>query len=81
MDKILINGGKALTGEVHISGAKNAAVAILPAALLVEGKCIIENVPDISDVDSIIKMMSSLGAKVEKIDYNTVSVNATAISQ
>ncbi len=81
MDKILINGGKALTGEVHISGAKNAAVAILPAALLVEGKCIIENVPDISDVDSIIKMMSSLGAKVEKIDYNTVSVDATALSQ
>jgi UDP-N-acetylglucosamine 1-carboxyvinyltransferase len=81
VDKILINGGKALTGEVHISGAKNAAVAILPAALLVEGKCIIENVPDISDVDSIIKMMSSLGAKVEKIDCNTVSVDATALSQ
>ncbi|MBR2405328.1 MAG: UDP-N-acetylglucosamine 1-carboxyvinyltransferase, partial [Clostridia bacterium] len=61
MEKFLINGGKPLCGEVHISGAKNAAVAILPAAILVDGKCTIENVPDISDVDSILSMISSLG--------------------
>jgi len=54
VDKIRITGGKPLFGEVHISGAKNAAVAILPAALLIKGKSIIENVPDISDVDSIL---------------------------
>ena len=76
MDKILINGGKPLCGEVHISGAKNAAVAIIPAALLVSGKCTIENVPDISDVDSILRMIKSLGADVEKIDRNTVVIDA-----
>lgn len=77
MDKFLITGGRPLTGEVHISGAKNAAVAILPAALLISGKCTIENVPDISDVDSILQMMDSLGAKVDKIDCNTVTIDAT----
>ena len=75
MDKFLITGGKPLCGEVHISGAKNAAVAILPAALLINGKCIIENVPDISDVDSILKMMTSLGAEVSKPDRNTVIID------
>ena len=77
MDKFLITGGKPLSGEVHISGAKNAAVAILPAALLISGKCTIENVPDISDVDSILQMMNSLGAKVDKTDCNTVTIDAT----
>ena len=80
MDKILINGGKPLAGEVHISGAKNAAVAIIPAALLVEDRCVIENVPDISDVDSILQMIVSLGAEVEKPDCNTVVVDATNLS-
>ena len=77
VDKILITGGKALKGEVHISGAKNAAVAILPAALLISGKCVIENIPDISDVDSILSMMNSLGAEVSKTDNNTVVIDAT----
>lgn len=81
VDKFLIKGGKALKGEVHISGAKNAAVAILPAALLVNGKCVIENVPDISDVDSITKMMTSLGATVEKPDCNTVIIDATNLNK
>ncbi len=76
MDKFLITGGKPLVGEVHISGAKNAAVAILPATLLIKGKCIIENVPDISDVDSILQMMNSLGAQVSKPDCNTVIIDA-----
>lgn len=77
MDKILITGGKPLKGEIHISGAKNAAVAILPAALLISGRCIIENVPDISDVDSILKMMDSLGAEVVKFGRNTVIIDST----
>lgn len=81
VDKILIKGGIPLRGEVHISGAKNAAVAIIPAALLVEGKCVIENVPDISDVDSILAMIESLGAKVEKPDMNTVVIDASTISE
>ena len=80
MDKFLINGGKPLHGEVHISGAKNAAVAIIPATVLVEGKCTIENVPDISDVDSILNIISALGADVSKPDCNTVIIDATNIS-
>jgi len=80
VDKFLINGGKPLCGEVRISGAKNAAVAILPAAILVDGRCTIENVPDISDVDSILSMIRSLGAEVSKSDCNTVVIDATGLS-
>lgn len=65
MDKFVIMGGKKLEGEVVISGAKNAAVAIIPAALLVEGICTIENIPAIKDVDVICDIMSELGAKIE----------------
>ena len=50
MEKFIVHGPSRLTGEVNISGAKNAAVAILPATLLVKGKCHLENVPDISDI-------------------------------
>lgn len=80
MDRFLIKGGKPLKGEVHISGAKNAAVAIIPAALLVEGICTIENIPDISDVDSILSMIRSLGAHVTKPDCNTVVIDATSLN-
>lgn len=65
MDKFVIMGGKKLEGEVVISGAKNAAVAIIPAALLVEGICTIENIPAIKDVDVICNIMEELGAKIE----------------
>lgn len=80
MEKLLITGGKPLKGEVTISGAKNAAVAIIPAALLVKGVCRIENVPDISDVDSIVKMIISLGAKVERPDMNTLIIDSTKLT-
>jgi len=80
VDKFLITGGNPLKGEVHISGAKNAAVAILPAALLISGRCIIENVPDISDVDSILQMMNSLGADVVKFGRNTVIIDSTNLN-
>lgn len=79
MDKLIINGGKPLKGEVAISGAKNAVVAIIPSVLLVGGKCRIENVPDISDVDSILKMIEYLGAQVDKIDCNTVEIDCTEL--
>ena len=79
MEKLLITGGKPLKGSVSISGAKNAAVAIIPAALLIKGVCRIENVPDISDVDSIVKMIISLGAKVEKPDMNTLVIDSTEL--
>ena len=59
-----INGGHPLNGTVNISGAKNAAVAILPAALLVCGKCRIENVPDISDVRILLDILEGMGADI-----------------
>ena len=59
-----INGGTPLMGNVTISGAKNAAVAILPATLLVKGRCKIENVPDISDVRILLSILESMGAAV-----------------
>lgn len=65
LDRFVIMGGKKLQGEVTISGAKNAAVAIIPAALLVEGTCIIENIPDINDVEVICDILRDLGAKIE----------------
>ena len=64
MARYVINGGKPLEGAVTISGAKNAVVAILPAALLVKGICRIENVPDISDVRILVDILKDLGAKV-----------------
>ncbi len=73
-----INGGMPLSGSVTISGAKNAAVAILPAALLVKGKCRIENVPDISDVRILLSILEGMGAKIEKID-GVVDIDCTDI--
>ncbi len=75
MDKFVICGGKPLNGEVRISGAKNAAVAILPAVLLADSPCIIENLPNISDVTAILKVMQSLGAQVRLIDKSSVEIN------
>ncbi len=79
MERLLINGGKPLKGSVVISGAKNAVVAIIPATLLVRGVCRIENVPDISDVDIIIRMISSLGAKVTKENENTLIIDSSEL--
>ena len=79
LEKLVIRGGKPLKGEVSISGAKNAVVAIIPAVLLVKGKCRIENVPDISDVESILTMIKYLGAKVDRIDLNTVDIDCTTL--
>lgn len=81
MEKILIKGGKPLRGEVNISGAKNSAVAILPATLLVEGKCHIENLPCISDVLTFYEILKDLGAKIELISKNEVIIDCTNISK
>ena len=75
MEKFVINGGNALRGEVRISGAKNAAVAILPAVLLADGPCVIENLPNISDVAAILKVMKTLGANIRLINKTTVEID------
>lgn len=81
MEKLVINGSTSLKGEVTISGAKNAAVAILPAALLINGKCTIENLPNISDVKISCDILSKLGAKIEWIDNNTITIDSTDICE
>ncbi len=75
MEKFVINGGKALRGSVHISGAKNAAVAILPAVLLADAPCIIENLPEISDVATLLRAIKQLGAQIRVINKSTVEID------
>ncbi len=75
MEKFVINGGKALRGSVHISGAKNAAVAILPAVLLADSPCVIENLPEISDVSTLLRAIKGLGADVRAINKSSVEIN------
>jgi len=79
LEKFVIKGGNRLTGEVTISGAKNAAVAVIPAALLVEGVCRIENIPNIQDVSVILEMLVKLGAKVQYINSNTIEIDCTKV--
>ncbi|MGH6921813.1 MAG: UDP-N-acetylglucosamine 1-carboxyvinyltransferase [Geminicoccaceae bacterium] len=65
MDKILIRGGKPLQGEIHISGAKNAALPILAASLLTDGTLVVDNVPALADIDSMNRLLETLGTRVE----------------
>jgi len=76
-----IKGGKPLTGEVTISGAKNAVVAILPAAILVQGKCRVENVPDISDVRILLAILEDMGAQITREEPGTVILDCTNITK
>ena len=80
MDKIVINGSIPLKGEVNISGAKNAVVAILPAALLARDICRIENIPEISDVTTMVRILRQLGAGVKMIDRNTLEIDARSVN-
>lgn len=80
MDKIYINGGKPLNGEVTVSGAKNAVVAILPAIILAQDVCRVENIPNISDVAMMIRILHQLGAKIEKIDDITYEIDSSTIN-
>ena len=79
MDKLVINGGTKLKGDVVISGAKNAAVAILPATLLIDGICTIENLPDISDVRLYCEILESLGAKITWNNKHEITVDTRNI--
>ena len=77
LEKFVITGGKPLYGEVSISGAKNAAVAILPATILAADVCVIENLPNISDVSVSLNILSALGAKVRMLSKNTYEIDTT----
>ena len=79
MEKYVINGGKPLYGEIDVSGAKNAAVAIIPAALMVNGVCRLENIPQISDADMLMTILEHLGAKIRMVNRNTVEIDCTDV--
>lgn len=79
MMKFRVAGGNRLHGEVEISGAKNAAVAILPAVVLAEDVCLIENLPNISDVALSLEILEALGATVRRIDTSTVEIDPRTI--
>ncbi len=81
MEKFIINGGTPLHGSVSISGAKNAALAIIPAAILSQDVCVIENLPtSISDVGYMMKILNQLGAKVKLINKHTIEIDSRHIN-
>ena len=80
MEKFVIRGGKPLMGEVVISGAKNAVVALLPATILAGGKCVLENVPAINDVRVSLRTLSALGAQVRMLNKNTYEIDTTCLT-
>ena len=79
MDRIVINGGNPLQGEVAISGMKNAALPIVFACILTKSKCVIENIPLISDVAIAIKIIEAMGGAIRHIDDTTVEIDTTEL--
>ena len=79
LEQFIVQGETHLNGEVTISGAKNAAVAIIPATILAQGKCVIENIPNISDIKVLFQILRALGASVQMLDRTTVEIDTTHI--
>ncbi|MDO5392323.1 MAG: UDP-N-acetylglucosamine 1-carboxyvinyltransferase [Eubacteriales bacterium] len=79
MDQYIIKGGNPLVGEVEIAGAKNAALAILAAAIMTDDTILIENLPDVRDINVLLEAISEIGAKVDRIDRSTVRINGSTI--
>lgn len=80
LEKFIINGGIPLRGEVQISGAKNAAVAILPATILAGGICVIENLPNISDVATSVRILHEMGADIRTLDASTLEIDTSHLT-
>ena len=80
MERYLIEGETSLNGEVDISGAKNAAVAIIPATILARGRCVIENVPFISDVGILLEILKSMGVKTKRLSIDTLEIDTTDVT-
>lgn len=80
-DAYIISGGKSLSGEVKLSGAKNVALKVIIAALLFDGEVILHNIPRINDVYELLNLINSLGAKAEFIDKNSLSVKAREMNK
>ena len=75
MKKILVRGGKPLYGNINISGMKNAALPIIFASILVGDRCVVENLPPVSDVELSLKILETMGARVERLGNNTVAID------
>lgn len=80
MEKLVISGGNRLRGEVIVSGAKNAAVAIIPAVILADVPCVLENIPNISDVIEQFHILEDMGASVIRLGKNTFRIDATNLT-
>lgn len=80
MERFVIKGGRRLTGEVSISGAKNAVVAIIPAVILADGPCVLENIPQISDVSISLRILYEMGADVKQLGKGVYRIDATGIT-
>ena len=80
MEQYVIKGGNPLVGEVDIAGAKNAALAILSAAIMTDETILIENLPDVRDINVLLEAISEIGAQVERIDKSTVKINGSTIA-
>ena len=81
MEQLIIKGGKKLQGEVSVSGAKNAALGIIPAAILCKDVCIIENVPCVNDISVLLDAMTQLGVKVDYLDKNTIRIDSRNVNK
>lgn len=79
MEKIIVNGGKPLFGQVEISGFKNAALPIIYACVLVKGKCVLENIPAISDITYSFEILKGIGAKIRMLDRTTYEIDCTCV--
>lgn len=79
MEQYVIKGGVPLSGEVEIGGAKNAALAILAAAIMTDETVTIDNLPDVRDINVLLDAIAGIGAKVERIDSHTVKINGSYI--
>ena len=80
MEQYIIKGGHPLVGEVEIGGAKNAALAILAAAIMTDDTVLIENLPDVNDINMLLDAISQMGAMVQRIDRHTVRINGSTIN-
>ncbi len=79
MEQYIIKGGTPLVGEVEIGGAKNAALAILAAAIMTDETVTIENLPDVNDINVLLEALSGIGALVQRVDRHTVRINGSGI--
>ena len=81
MEQYIMKGGNSLVGEVYISGAKNAALGILAASIMTDEDVVIDNLPDVRDINVLLEAIAEIGASVERIDRHTVKINASGIKE